>query len=133
MARFGRETALSRDFPSVRKQPRKYASVGGLVSEFATFDLLCTDLLEPHVVVGLIPGGSSDVALCADLASLAHNHFDRCDLLRRRVIHNGARTGLATMAAEAPKSRLQKEIHRLATLWTKLAIDIAGLNDPPPP
>ena len=91
------------------------------------------DLLEPHVVVGLIPGGSSDVALCADLASLAHNHFDRCDLLRRRVIHNGARTGLATMAAEAPKSRLQKEIHRLATLWTKLAIDIAGLNDPPPP
>jgi hypothetical protein len=54
------------------------------------------DLLEPHVVVGLIPGGSSDVALCADLASLAHNHFDRCDLLRRRVIHNGARTGLAS-------------------------------------
>ena len=37
-----RETALSRDFPSVRKQPRKYASVGELVSEFATFDLLCT-------------------------------------------------------------------------------------------
>src|SRR6478609_1545848 len=48
MARFGRETALSRDFPSVRKQPSKYASV------------------------------------------------DRCDLLRRRVIYNGARTGLAT-------------------------------------
>jgi len=58
MARFGRETALSRDFPSVRKQPSKYASV------------------------------------------------DRCDLLRRRVIYNGARTGLATMAAEAPNPDL---------------------------
>jgi len=54
------------------------------------------------VVVVLIPGGSSDVALFADLASLAHNHIDRCDLLRRRVIHNGARTGLATITAEAP-------------------------------
>jgi hypothetical protein len=88
--------------------------------------------LEPHVVVGLSPGGSSDVALFADLASLAHNHFDRCDLLRRRVIHNGARTRLATITAAAPNPHF-KEIYRLATLWTKLAIDIAGLNDPPPP
>src|SRR3954465_13246022 len=31
---------------------------------------------------------------------------DRCDLLRRRVIYNGARTGLATMAAEAPNPDL---------------------------
>jgi hypothetical protein len=67
------------------------------------------DLLEPHVVVGLIPGGWSDVALCADLASLPHNHFDRCDLLRRRVIHNGARTGLATLATEAPHPDLEKK------------------------
>ena len=111
MARFGRETALSRDFPSVRKQPGKYASVGGLAPDLppSTYFARERDLLEPHVVVGLIPGGSSDVALCADLASLAHNHFDRCDLLRHRVTHNGARAGLATMAAEAPHPDFKKK------------------------
>src|SRR3954469_22426954 len=91
------------------------------------------DLLEPHVVVGLIPGGSSDVALCADLASLAHNHFGRRDLLRRRVTHNGARTGLATMAAEAPNPDRKKKF----TDWPLRGISLRsisqGLNDPPPP
>ncbi len=75
-------------------------------------------------MVGLIPGGSSDVALCADLASLAHNHFDRRDLLRRRVTHNGARTGLATMAAEAPHPRLQKKF----TDWPLCGISLRSIS-----
>lgn len=82
------------------------------------------DLLESHVVVGLIPGGSSDVALCADLASLAHNHFDRCDLLRRRVTHNGARTGLATMAAEAPNPDFKKKF----TDWPLCGIGLRSIS-----
>jgi hypothetical protein len=51
-------------------------------------------------MVGPILGGSSDVALCADVAPLAHNHLDCRDLLRRRVIHDGPRKALATIRPE---------------------------------
>ena len=51
-------------------------------------------------MVGPILGGSSDVALCADVAPLAHNHLDCRDLLRRRVIHDGRRKALATIRPE---------------------------------
>ena len=34
------------------------------------------------------------------MASLAHSHFDRCDLLWRRVIRDGACKGLATIRPE---------------------------------
>ena len=126
MARCGRAIALSRDFPCGRKQPSRVRLTRGSRPDFATSTYLARerDLLQPHVVVGLIPGGSSDVALCADLASLAHNHFDRRDLLRRRVTHNGARTGLATMAAEAPHPRLQKKF----TDWPLCGISLRSIS-----
>src|SRR4051812_7607774 len=41
-------------------------------------------------MVGPILGGSSDVALCADVAPLTDNHFDCCDLLRRSLVLCGA-------------------------------------------
>ena len=44
------------------------------------------------------PGASSHVALCADVASSGDNHFDRCDLLHHRIIHDSARKALAGLA-----------------------------------
>lgn len=43
--------------------------------------------------------GSSDAALCADLAPLADSHLDGCDLLRCRIIDDGARQVLTTPSA----------------------------------
>ena len=43
-------------------------------------------------------GGSSDAAVCADLAPLADGHLDRRSLLRRRIIDDGARKVLRRQA-----------------------------------
>jgi hypothetical protein len=68
-----------------------------LILTFACGELI----LRPSVVmVGASPGGSSDVAICADVAPLTDNHFDCCDLLRRSVIHYGACKILATIDRE---------------------------------
>jgi hypothetical protein len=40
--------------------------------------------------------GSSDAAVCADLAPLADGHLDGRDLLRRRIIDDGASKDLTT-------------------------------------
>jgi hypothetical protein len=48
-------------------------------------------------MVGPILGGSSDVALCADVAPLTDNHFDGCDLLQRSVVPYGACKAVATI------------------------------------
>ena len=40
--------------------------------------------------------GSSDAAICADLAPLAVGHLDGRDLLRRRIIDDGAPKDLTT-------------------------------------
>jgi hypothetical protein len=45
------------------------------------------------------PGASSHVALCAGVASSGDNHFDRCDLLHHRIIHDSARKDLAGCAS----------------------------------
>jgi len=69
-------------------------------------------------MVGPILGGSSDVALCADVAPLTDNHFDCCDLLQRSVVHYGACKVLATienqhMSREC-NERMWNLAHRLA-------------------
>src|SRR6476469_3744265 len=43
--------------------------------------------------------GSSDAALCADLAPLADSHLDGCDLLRCRIIDDRARQVLTKPSA----------------------------------
>jgi hypothetical protein len=48
-------------------------------------------------MVGPILGGSSDVSLRADVASLNDNHFDRRDLLQCGVVHYGTCKILATI------------------------------------
>jgi hypothetical protein len=47
-------------------------------------------------MVGPILGGSSDVSLRADVASLNDNHFDRRDFLQCGVVHYGTCKILAT-------------------------------------
>ena len=49
----------------------------------------------------------SHVALCADVASSGDNHFDRCDLLHHRIIHDSARKALAGCArpSDGPDAR----------------------------
>jgi hypothetical protein len=48
-------------------------------------------------MVGPILGGSSDVSLRADVASLNDNHFDRRDFLQCGVVHYGTCKILATI------------------------------------
>jgi hypothetical protein len=50
-----------------------------------------------RVMVGPILGGSSDVSLRADVASLNDNHFDRRDFLQCGVVHYGTCKILATI------------------------------------
>ena len=55
--------------------------------------------------------GSSDAALCADLAPLADSHLDGCDLLRRRIIDDRARQVLTTPSATHRLSFSSGEMH----------------------
>ena len=63
--------------------------------------------------------GSSDAALCADLAPLADSHLDGCDLLRCRIIDDGARQVLTTPSAT----------HRLSFSSGEMRVSIAMFLD----
>ena len=69
-------------------------------------------------MVGPILGGSSDVALSANVAPLGDSHFDGCDLLQRSVVPYGACKALATiedqhMSREC-NERMWNQAYRLA-------------------
>jgi hypothetical protein len=55
--------------------------------------------------MGLILGGSSDVALSANVAPLGDSHFDGCDLLQRGVVPYGACKALAGDAMDDAVNR----------------------------
>ena len=63
--------------------------------------------------------GSSDAALCANLAPLADSHLDGCDLLRRRIIDDRAREVLTTPSAT----------HRLSFSSGEMRVSIAMFLD----
>lgn len=63
--------------------------------------------------------GSSDAALCADLAPLADSHLDGCDLLRCCIIDDGARQVLTTPSAT----------HRLSFSSGEMRVSIAMFLD----
>ena len=65
-------------------------------------------------MVGPILGGSSDVALCADVAPLTDNHFDCCDLLQRSVVHYGACKVLATIENQHMSRECNERMWNLA-------------------
>lgn len=60
------------------------------------------------------PGASSHVALCADVASSGDNHFDRCDLLHHRIIHDSARKAVAGLRISASRQAFGLRKHALA-------------------
>ena len=66
------------------------------------------------MLVGPIPGGSSDVALYADVAPLTDNHFDCCDLLQRSVVHYGACKVLATIENQHMSGERNERMWNLA-------------------
>ena len=68
-------------------------------------------------MVGPILGGSSDVALSANVAPLGDSHFDGCDLLRRRVIHARARKALEGEAQFSGKRDPRKADAWKADAW----------------
>ena len=61
--------------------------------------------------------GSSDAALCADLAPLADSHLDGCDLLRCRIIDDGARQVLTTPSATHRLSFSSREMRVSITMF----------------
>ena len=65
-------------------------------------------------MVGPILGGSSDGALCSDVAPLTDNHFDCCDLLRRSVVHYGACEVLATIEDQHMSRECNERMWNLA-------------------
>ena len=65
-------------------------------------------------MVGPILGGSSDVALCADVAPLTDNHFDGCDLLQRSVVPYGACKALATIEDQHMSRECNERMWNLA-------------------
>ena len=65
-------------------------------------------------MVGPILGGSSDVALCADVAPITDNHFDCCDLLQRSVVHYGACKVLATIENQHMSRECNERMWNLA-------------------
>jgi hypothetical protein len=62
--------------------------------------------------------GSSDAAVCADLAPLADGHLDGRDLLRRRIIDDGARKDLTTPSqrtgCRSRRARNKTRLHSLS-------------------
>jgi hypothetical protein len=66
------------------------------------------------VIVGPILGGSSNVALYADVAPLTDNHFDCCDLLQRSVVHYGACKVLATIENQHMSGERNERMWNLA-------------------
>src|SRR3982074_3429486 len=65
-------------------------------------------------MVGPILGGSSDVALSADVAPLTDNHFDGCDLLQRSVVPYGACKALATIEDQHMSRECNERMWNLA-------------------
>ena len=65
-------------------------------------------------MVGPILGGSSDVALSADVAPLGDSHFDGCDLLQRSVVPYGACKALATIEDQHMSRECNERMWNLA-------------------
>jgi hypothetical protein len=65
-------------------------------------------------MVGPILGGSSDVALYADVAPLSDGHFDGCDLLQRSVVPYGACKALATIEDQHMSRECNERMWNLA-------------------
>lgn len=61
-----------------------------------------------------LPGGSSHDAICADVASLTDNHFDRRDLLQRGVVHYGTCKVLATIEDQHMSRECDERMWNLA-------------------
>jgi hypothetical protein len=71
--------------------------------------------LHPSIVmVGPILGGSSDVALSADVAPLGDSHIDGCDLLQRSVVPYGACKALATIEDQHMSRECNERMWNLA-------------------
>jgi hypothetical protein len=66
------------------------------------------------VIVGPILGGSSDVALSANVAPLGDSHFDGCDLLQRSVVPYGACKALATIEDQHMSRECNERMWNLA-------------------
>lgn len=65
-------------------------------------------------MVGPILGGSSDVALSANVAPLGDSHFDGCDLLQRSVVPYGACKALATIEDQHMSRECNERMWNLA-------------------
>jgi len=71
---------------------------------------LLIECVRGHGGLSDILRGSSDAAVCADLAPLADGHLDGRDLLRRRIIDDGAPKDLTTPSSRTGcRSRRAKE------------------------
>ena len=85
-------------------------------------------------MVGPILGGSSDVALSADVAPLSDGHFDGCDLLQRSVVPYGPCKALATItiAGARRKMGLIRAVTRVALLLGPQSADRSVMHSKRP-